>query len=92
MVAYSIDDDVVPEEWGWPRMLDILLGTVDREDLEEEYMRPERMIWCEKGVPWIRQLARNGAGGIPEHPLSKIDKVVGEDIEDDLKEHAKLGK
>jgi hypothetical protein len=37
-------------------------------------------------------MARHGAGGIPEHPLTKIDKLVGDDIEDDLQELAKLGK
>lgn len=92
MVAYSIDPGVIPPEWQWPPMIDIWLGTVDREDLEKEYMKPERMLWCEKGIPRVREMARYGAGGIPEHPLSKIDKLVGDDIEDDLKELAKLGK
>ena len=92
MVAYSIDPGVIPAEWGWPIMLDIWLGTVDREDLEKDYMSPERMLWCEKGVPWIRKLARSGAGDIPEHPLTKIDKCVGDDVEDDLKELESLDK
>lgn len=78
MLAYSVDPGVIPPEWGWPTMLDIWLGTVDREDLEPDYMRPERMLWCEKGVPWIRELARSGAGGIPEHPLTKIDVCLKE--------------
>ena len=86
MVAYSIDPGVIPAEWGWPPMLDIWLGTVDRGDLEKDYMKPERMLWCEKGIPWVREFARNGAGGIPEHPLTKIDKLVGEDMAEDLKE------
>ena len=88
MVAYSVDPGVIPAEWGWPTMLDIWLGTVDSKDLEKDYMSPERMLWCEKGIPWIRRLATSGAGGIPEHPLTKIDKVVGDDIEEDLKELA----
>lgn len=67
-------------------MLDIWLGTVDREVLEKEWMKPERMLWCEKGVTWIREFARNGAGGVPEHPLTKIDQHVGDDVEDDLRE------
>lgn len=29
-LAYSIDAVAIPEEWGWPKMLDIWLGTVDR--------------------------------------------------------------
>ena len=78
MVAYTVDDGQIPSEWGWPKMLDIWLGTVDREDLEKDWMAPERMMWCEKGVPWIRELARHGAGGVPEHPLTKIDVLVDE--------------
>lgn len=58
-----------------PRMLDIWLGTVDRDDLEKEWMRPERMLWCEKGIDWIRDMARNGAGGVSEHPGRNIDEV-----------------
>ena len=82
MVAYSVDPGVIPAEWSWPTMLDIWLGTVDREDIEKDYMSPERMLWCDKGVPWIRRLARSGAGGIPEHPLTKIDKLVEDDRKD----------
>ena len=90
MVAYSIDPGVIPLECGWPAMIDIWLGTVDREDLEKDYMAPERMLWSAKGIPWVRRLTQSGAGGIPVHPLTKIDKLVGADIEEDLKELASL--
>lgn len=73
-------------------MIDIPLGTVDRKDLEQDYMKPERALWCEKGILWVREMARNGAGGIPEHPLTKIDKVAGDDITEDLKALKALGK
>lgn len=73
-------------------MLDLWSATIDREDLEKEYMVPERMVWCHYAIPWIRKLAQEGAGGIPEHPLTKIDKVEGDDIGDDLKQLAALGK
>jgi hypothetical protein len=85
-IAYSIDAGLIPPEWGWPTMIDIWLGTVDREDLDKDYMVPERMVWCHYGVPWIRQFAHDGSGGIPEHPLTKIDKSMGDDIEADLAE------
>lgn len=39
-LAYSIDAGVIPEEWGWPKMLDIWLGTVDRY----VYMKWRRII------------------------------------------------
>ncbi|KAK5165731.1 uncharacterized protein LTR77_008654 [Saxophila tyrrhenica] len=85
-IGYSIDPGVIPEAWGWPTMLDLWSATIDREDLEKEYMAPERMVWCHYAVPWVGKLAREGAGGIPEHPLTKIDKVVGDDVTEDLRE------
>lgn len=90
-VAYSVDPKIIPAEWKWPVMLDIWSSTIDREDLDHDYMVPERMLWCHMGVPWIRRYTREGLGGVPEHPLTKIDKIVGDDIEDDLKELAALG-
>jgi len=89
-VGYSVDPGIIPPEWEWPQMLDLWSATIDREDLEKDYMAPERMVWCHYGVPWIQGLVREGAGGIPEHPLTKIEKVLGDDIEDDLKQMAAL--
>lgn len=69
-LACTIDAGIEVPEWGW-KMLDLWLGTVDREDLEK--MEPERQMWFDMGVDWVRRFARNG---IPEHPLSNIDQVV----------------
>lgn len=80
--AYSVGEGVVPWEWGWPPMVDLWLGTVDREATEKDYMHPERMVYREKGVSWALSMARYGAGGIPEHPLTRIDKLVGEERRD----------
>jgi len=74
-LAYTIDEGVIPEEWAWPKMLDLWLGSVDREDLER-MGPPERMLWCEKSIPWVMELARNGAEGVPEHPTTKMDELV----------------
>ena len=85
-LGYSVDDGVIPDEWKWPKMLDLWLGTLDRECLEQENMKPERQLWCHYGIPWIRDLADHGSG-TPCHPLTKIDKVLGRDnVEEDLKE------
>jgi hypothetical protein len=83
-IAYGIDSGIIPPEFGWPPMLDILTGSVDRADLEHEYMAPERMLWAHYGIPWIRKLAHDGLN-IPEHPLMQADKSMEDDIEDDLK-------
>ena len=78
-LAYTIHPGVIPKEWGWPRMLDIWLGTVDRKDLDAEGMVPERILWCDFGIDWIRRFATQGGGGIPEHPTTKIDELVGKE-------------
>lgn len=75
-IGYTIDPGVVPEEWGWPPMLDLWLGTVDREYLQEQWMAPERMLWCEKGIGWVRELAREGHA-VPEHPLTSRSELGG---------------
>lgn len=36
---------IFPVMEGWPEMLDIVLGTVDRENLEGNALVPERQLW-----------------------------------------------
>jgi rhodanese-related sulfurtransferase len=85
-LGYTIDAGGIPPEWGWPKMLDLWLGTVDRKDLDDgDKMEPERQLWCNMGVGWIRRFARSG---IPEHPLTKIDQIIDQSrgIDEILKE------
>jgi rhodanese-related sulfurtransferase len=89
-LAYTVDDGVISPELGWPKMVDLWLGTVDREDLEV-LGAPERMLWCEKGISWVQDFARNGSGGIPEHPTTKMDELMPEG-EDVLKSHTTVQK
>lgn len=62
----------------WPDMVDILLGTVDREDLEKGWLRPQRELWWDMGIPWVRELVREGTGKeeLPRHPLWKVNYHV----------------
>ena len=95
-LAYTISDNVIPKDWGWPNMFDVWLGTLDREDLEKDYMQPERMLWCHCGVGWIKELSMNGAReengeGVPMHPLTKIDKLEAFDITGDLESLGRAG-
>lgn len=64
-----------PMPAGWPAVVDILLGTVDRGDLENDALAPERHVWWDKGISWIRRLY-NDDGGLPRHPLSNLTDVV----------------
>jgi len=62
----------------WPDMVDFLLGTIDREDLEKDWLKPEREMWWEKGIPWVRDLIRDGTikEDLPRHPLWKMNHHV----------------
>jgi hypothetical protein len=62
----------------WPDMVDILLGTIDKEDLENDWWKPEREIWWDMGIPWIRDLMRDGTikEDMPRHPLWKMNHHV----------------
>jgi len=48
----------------WPDMLDILLGTTNREDLEKcadeqeggrGILQPDLQLWCDYGIPWLKK-------------------------------------
>lgn len=45
-LAYAVHP--MPEPW--PPMLDVYIGTIDREDLDTEYMEPERQLWWDWGI------------------------------------------
>ena len=57
-------------------MVDLILGTVDRADLEMEWLRPERQIWWSRGVGWVQEMASEGGRGLLKHPGSRVDEVV----------------
>lgn len=65
-----------PMPEGWPGMLDILMGTIDREDLEREELKLERHVWWDKGVGWIKELFSKGDGDLPKHPLARVTDAV----------------
>ncbi|TVY60693.1 hypothetical protein LSUE1_G010391, partial [Lachnellula suecica] len=65
-----------PMPEGWEPMLDIWTGTIDRADLEEGWMKVERHVWVEKGVDWVNNIACEGSGGVPKHPIYKVDGVM----------------
>lgn len=58
-------------------MLDVVLGTIDREFLESDYVAPERQLWWDCRVDWIQRLTVEGAGHLMKHPSYKVSDVVG---------------
>ncbi|TEY84008.1 hypothetical protein BOTCAL_0023g00290 [Botryotinia calthae] len=63
---------VSPMPEGWPEMLDVVMGTIDREDLESDAMIPERALWVDHGIGWVKKLAREGLGTIPQHSRTDV--------------------
>ena len=57
-----------PMPESWPTMLDIMLGSMDREDLKDEYMAPERQFFWNSGITWVKELINQGNTSIIKHP------------------------
>jgi hypothetical protein len=90
-VAYSADIESYPKGWETTPMVDIWTGTVDRDILERDWLKPDRSLWTATGIPWIREQIATGASGICEHPLTQVSKVMGDDIEADLEALKAIG-
>jgi hypothetical protein len=69
-LTYSIEPSMGE---GWPILFDVLLATIDRVDLEKDYMAPDRHCWVECEIPWIKELT-NGKPSMPRHPTFKLDE------------------
>lgn len=57
-------------------MMDIVVGTVDRDYLDGEALMPERHLWWDSGVGWIRDFAVRGSDSLPIHPTHKVDESI----------------
>jgi hypothetical protein len=57
-------------------MLDIWIGSVDQADLEKEWLVPERHLWYDVVIEWIRKFGSEGSGGVPKHGTFKVDEEV----------------
>jgi hypothetical protein len=51
-------------------MLDIVLGTVDREDLEKD-LSPERELEHDRGILWIQNFAMRRGMGVVGFPYTQ---------------------
>lgn len=54
------------------------MGTIDREGLVREQMRPERHVWWDKGTGQIKGSISMGNGAMPKLPLARLTDVVVE--------------
>jgi hypothetical protein len=64
----------VPE--GWPDRLDFVLGSVDRVCLEGNALRPERQLWWDYGIEWVKEMTVKGVGELPRRPDYKVNGFV----------------
>ena len=66
---------IYPMVEGFPDIFDTVLGTVDRADLEKDWLTPERQCWWDKGIPWVQGLVCDGLQ-TPRHPTFKVSEFV----------------
>jgi hypothetical protein len=71
---------------GWPlpeRNFDVALGTLDREYLETEGVRPDRHGWWNDGVKWVKNMVRDGdvinGTRLIRHPTGATQTTVKEE-------------
>ncbi len=60
---------------GFPEIFDVILGTLDREDLEKEWMAPDRHCWWSCGINWVQDLS-NRRKVLPVHPTYKVNEFL----------------
>ena len=80
-LAYTVPYDKYFDFWkemSAPRMIDICLGTLDREVLEKEWMRPDDALWCHFAIPWVADLAKSGARRVVDGGEGHEDDRVDE--------------
>ena len=63
---------------GWIESCDIWMGTFDKSDLEKEWMKPECELWWDMGIPWVREMVRDGTVKVdmPRHPQWQTNHFV----------------
>ena len=57
-------------------MVDIVLGTIDRQDLDKELMAPERQLWWDCGIDWVKSMSVQGIGFLPRHLKFRVNEFV----------------
>ena len=60
---------------------DIVLGTLDRESLEMEGVRPDRHFYWASGIEWVENMVANGDSALngmklPWHPGESKSEVI----------------
>ncbi|KAG4443005.1 hypothetical protein IFR05_001536 [Cadophora sp. M221] len=62
--------------------VDIVLGSLDEESFNVEGVRPDRHLYWDSGVEWVKRLVTEGDGGlgeggkVPRHPDGERDVLV----------------
>lgn len=73
-LTWASDDN---EKAGYGPILDLAVGTLDRDSIV--MVKPDRVGWWNDGIPWIRELLRNGDEGLVVNQEAIVSAVV-EDV------------
>ncbi|TGO59095.1 hypothetical protein BCON_0048g00210 [Botryotinia convoluta] len=66
---------VSPKPEGWPEMLNVVMGSIDMEDLESDVIIPKRALWLDHGIDWVK-LWRGRDLGLFHYTLVRIRTSV----------------
>jgi len=66
-----------PMPFSLPDMVDVILGTIDREDLEKPFMKPDHQLWWKYGIPWIQNMVKGLDAG--KHPNYRLNQEIEEE-------------
>jgi hypothetical protein len=57
---FSGEQRELSKKAGWGPILDVAVGTLDKESVEMEGFRPGHKGWLEYGIPWVVKLLEEG--------------------------------
>ncbi|KAM5344353.1 hypothetical protein ACJ41O_012890 [Fusarium nematophilum] len=78
-IGYEVDPSSLPAELNWPHVVVLWTGALDRSVLEEDWARPEHVMFTSFGIPWVREQVKNGVTGAQEHPFIFVDQPMGKE-------------
>ena len=67
-----------PMPEGWLDIFDVLVGSMDREFVEKDWMAPDRHCWVGCEIDWVKTLT-SGGKKLPRHPRSQLNELASAD-------------
>lgn len=79
LTFYYSGDDTPGDDVSGNAVMDVALGTLAQECLEQPWLKPHRHCHWDSGTAWVREMMYHGTGPIPRHPRGLPTALVEED-------------